>query len=194
MHMAHAHTDAHTHCTHTYTHTQAHAYTHPKTQADPESLPRLHAPMASPVTSTTSTGSTSKGLLQYSLNMHTIVFSTTLALVRSVAVHSINTSRVFREICRVRYKKDEGPGLRAWPCTCWTRRACSGVSAGSFMDGKNGGRGSSAGLEANTLLWAHKERHGPACELAHALSTHMPSACTCPQHAHVALQLQCLQG
>ncbi len=47
----------------------------------------------------TSTGSTSKGVLQYSQNMVQTVFSTICALVKSVAVISINTSFVSRLIC-----------------------------------------------------------------------------------------------
>jgi hypothetical protein len=53
----------------------------------------------SPKESMTSTGSTSMGAEQYCANMVTTVLSTTLALVRSVAVHSMNTSLVLREIC-----------------------------------------------------------------------------------------------
>jgi hypothetical protein len=56
-------------------------------------------PCVCPAASSTSTGSTSKGCWQYSENMHTTVLSTVLALVRSVAVHSMNTSRVFNVIC-----------------------------------------------------------------------------------------------
>lgn len=52
-----------------------------------------------PKASTTSTGSTSKGVEQYSENMVHIVLSTVLALVRSVAVHSMNTSFVSSVIC-----------------------------------------------------------------------------------------------
>ena len=48
----------------------------------------------------TSTGSISKGVLQYSENMVTMVFSTMPALVKSVPVHSMNTSLVCRVICR----------------------------------------------------------------------------------------------
>ena len=48
----------------------------------------------------TSTGSISKGVLQYSENMVTMVFRTMPALVRSVPVHSMNTSLVCRVICR----------------------------------------------------------------------------------------------
>ena len=47
----------------------------------------------------TSTGSTSNGVLQYSLNMVATVLTTMLALARSVAVHSMNTSRVSSVIC-----------------------------------------------------------------------------------------------
>mmetsp|Transcript_24834 Transcript_24834/g.45388 ORF Transcript_24834/g.45388 Transcript_24834/m.45388 type:complete len:203 (-) Transcript_24834:483-1091(-) len=53
-----------------------------------------------PSSYTTVTGSTVKGDPQYSLNMVTTVSSTMCALVRSVAVHSMNTSvvsRVMRE-------------------------------------------------------------------------------------------------
>ena len=53
----------------------------------------------SPRASTTSTGSTSNGVLQYSLNMVATVLTTMLALARSVAVHSMNTSRVSSVIC-----------------------------------------------------------------------------------------------
>mmetsp|Transcript_6665 Transcript_6665/g.17331 ORF Transcript_6665/g.17331 Transcript_6665/m.17331 type:complete len:221 (-) Transcript_6665:707-1369(-) len=49
----------------------------------------------SPKASTTSTGSTSNAFgVQYSLNIAHTVFSVTFALVRSVAVHSMNTSVV----------------------------------------------------------------------------------------------------
>lgn len=47
----------------------------------------------------TVTGSTSKGVLQYSQNMAHTVLSTIWALVRSVAVISMKTSFVFRLIC-----------------------------------------------------------------------------------------------
>ena len=46
----------------------------------------------SPKASMTSTGSTSKGLSQYSANIVQTVLSTTLALWRSTAVHSMNTA------------------------------------------------------------------------------------------------------
>ena len=59
----------------------------------------LSAPCESPKASTTSTGSTSKGVEQYSENMAHIVLSTVLAFVRSVAVHSMNTSFVSSVIC-----------------------------------------------------------------------------------------------
>ena len=48
--------------------------------------------------STTSTGSTVNGSAQYSLNIVTIVFSTIFALFKSVAVHSMKTSVVSKEI------------------------------------------------------------------------------------------------
>ena len=61
----------------------------------------------------TSTGSTSNGVLQYSLNMVVTVLSTTLAFARSVAVHSMNTSRVSNVICM------------AVQCVCLRTVSCS---------------------------------------------------------------------
>ena len=58
----------------------------------------LHSRVVCPRELVTSTGSTSNGCSQYSANMQHTVFSTTLALVRSVAVHSMNTSLVATEI------------------------------------------------------------------------------------------------
>lgn len=57
-------------------------------------------PCDCPKESTTSTGSISKGVLQYSENMVTMVFRTMPALVKSVPVHSMKTSRVCSVICR----------------------------------------------------------------------------------------------
>lgn len=56
-------------------------------------------PVDSPKASVTVTGSTWKGTSAYSENMQATVLSTTRALVKSVAVTSINTSRVFKLIC-----------------------------------------------------------------------------------------------
>ncbi len=58
-----------------------------------------HSLRALPNASMTCTGSTSKGRSQYSANMQHTVLSTTLALVRSVAVHSMKMSRVSSVIC-----------------------------------------------------------------------------------------------
>lgn len=55
---------------------------------------------AFPNASITCTGSTSNGTSQYSENMQQTVLSTTFALVRSVAVHSMKMSRVSNEICQ----------------------------------------------------------------------------------------------
>mmetsp|Transcript_22351 Transcript_22351/g.55201 ORF Transcript_22351/g.55201 Transcript_22351/m.55201 type:complete len:214 (-) Transcript_22351:760-1401(-) len=53
---------------------------------------------SAPIASTTSTGSTAKGVSLCWLNIVTTVLSTILALLRSVAVHSMKMSRVSREI------------------------------------------------------------------------------------------------
>ena len=95
-------------CMHKHTSTYSRLYTHAR--ANEKEIPLT--PVLWPAASTTSTGSTSNGFVQYSANMHTMVLSTTLALVRSVAVHSMNTSRVFKEICRRSQRKnqDGSPG------------------------------------------------------------------------------------
>jgi len=72
--------------------------THPPQPTPHPQPPVTDPPCDSPKLSITSTGSTSKGEAQYSANMHATVLSTTLALVRSVAVHSMRTSRVLRLI------------------------------------------------------------------------------------------------
>ena len=79
-------------CTSTYLMTAAHRAVGP--------LEQWGVPAEWPSASTTSTGSTSKGVLQYSLNMAVTVLSTILAFVRSVAVHSMKTSSVCKEICK----------------------------------------------------------------------------------------------
>ena len=49
-----------------------------------------------PIASTTSTGSTANSVAEYCENIVTTVLSTIFALLRSVAVHSMNTSVVSR--------------------------------------------------------------------------------------------------
>jgi hypothetical protein len=90
-----------------------------------------------PKASTTSTGSTSKGVEQYSENMVHIVLSTVLALVRSVAVHSMNTSFVSSVICITQIIKSKAilPGSNLLTVIGWDGSSCSSFQEAYIQGG-----------------------------------------------------------